>query len=107
MLRDKYTTTQKNGANFISLRFLRLIFGLKAHAIGALFLGRVTLMGSDCNAVQRAIILSIAVVCALGNRAFDALICVCVHFPSTSDNEYGALRPYLLLTEGAEFIQKF
>ena len=36
-------------------------------------------MGADHDPVQRAVVLVLAVVCALGNGAFDALVGIAVH----------------------------
>ena len=51
----------------------------EGHAVGALILGGVLLMGANLNALQRAVIGIAAVVSALGNGTFDALVGVTVH----------------------------
>ena len=48
-------------------------------AVGALVHGRVGLVGADQNLVQGAVVLTLAVVCALLNGTFDGLICIAVH----------------------------
>ena len=48
-------------------------------AVGALIHGGICLMGTNHNAVQRAVVLSIAVVCAGLDGTFDALVCMAVH----------------------------
>lgn len=56
----------------------RLLTG-KGHAVGALLNCGVGLMGADNDLVQRAIVLQIAVVCALTYGALDRLICMTAH----------------------------
>ena len=48
-------------------------------AVGALVHGGVTLVGSDQNTVQSTVVCITAVVCALLNGAFDALVCFTIH----------------------------
>ena len=48
-------------------------------AVGALILGGICLMGAHQNVVQGAIICIVAVVCALGNGTFNALVRTAVH----------------------------
>ena len=48
-------------------------------AVGALVLSGICLMGSHQDAVQRAVVLAVAVVCTLLNGAFDALVCIAAH----------------------------
>ena len=48
-------------------------------AVGALVHGGVCLVGTDHDPIQRAVVLVLAVVCALGNGAFDALVGIAVH----------------------------
>ena len=48
-------------------------------AVGALIHGGVHLMGAHQNAIQGAIVLAVAVVCALLHGAFDALVGVAFH----------------------------
>jgi len=52
--------------------FLDLL--LKGHAIGALFHGRVGLMGANHDLFQRTVGLSVAMVSALGDGALNALV---------------------------------
>ena len=48
--------------------------------VGALILSGICLMGTNQDAIQRAVVLVVAVVCTLLDGAFDALICMTVHF---------------------------
>ena len=48
-------------------------------AVGALIHGGIGLMGAHQDAVQRAVVLVLTVVCALMDGAFDALIGVAFH----------------------------
>ena len=48
-------------------------------AVGTLILSRICLMGTNQNAVQRAVVLTVAMICAGLDGAFDALVCVAVH----------------------------
>ena len=57
-------------------RFLLLTEG---HAVGALLLSGVRLMGTHQDAIQRAVVCLVAVMCTLGNGALDALIGITVH----------------------------
>ena len=59
-----------------ALESLLLAEGL---AVGTLILSGVGFMGAHQNAIQRAVVLAVAVVCARLNGAFDALICIAVH----------------------------
>jgi len=63
-------------------RFLLLAEGL---AVGALILSRICLMGAHQDSVQRAVILGITVVSAGLDGAFNALVCMTVHFSSSFD----------------------
>ena len=47
----------------------------EGHAVGALVDGRVRLMGADADAIEGTVILASAVVAALGDMAFDAVVC--------------------------------
>ena len=55
------------------------LFLFKGHTVGALVHGGVGLMGTHHDPLQRAVVLSVAVVSALGNGAFDALVGMTVH----------------------------
>ena len=57
-------------------RFLLLAEGF---AVGALIHGRILLMGAHQDSIQGAVVFGIAVVSALLNGAFDALVCLVVH----------------------------
>ena len=48
-------------------------------AVSALIHGRIGFMGAHQDAVQRAVVLGIAMVCAGLDGAFDALISMAVH----------------------------
>ena len=48
-------------------------------AVGALILGRIGLMGTHQDPVQRAVVLAVAVVGAGLDGAFDTLVCMAVH----------------------------
>ena len=48
-------------------------------AVGALVHGGVSLMGADHDAVQRAVVLGVAMVSALLDGTLDALVCMTVH----------------------------
>ena len=48
-------------------------------AVGALIHGRIALVGAHQNPVQRTVVLVLAVVCALMDGAFDALVGIAVH----------------------------
>jgi len=48
-------------------------------AVGALVHGRILLMGAHQNLVQRAVVLALAMMGALLDSTFDALVCIIVH----------------------------
>ena len=48
-------------------------------AVGALILSRIRFVSAHQNAVQRAVVLTVAVVSTGLNGAFDALVCIVVH----------------------------
>ena len=48
-------------------------------AVGALIHSRIAFMGADQNSVQRAVVLSIAVISAGLNGTLDALVCIVIH----------------------------
>ena len=58
------------------LSLLALTEGL---AVGALIHGRIGLVGAHKDSIQRAVVGIAAVVCALLDGAFDALVCILVH----------------------------
>ena len=47
--------------------------------VGALILSRIGFVGADQNAIQRAVVLSIAVISAGLNGTLDALVCIVIH----------------------------
>ena len=51
-------------------------------AVGALIHGGIHLVGTHQNPIQGAVVLSVAVVSALLDSAFDALVCMTVHINS-------------------------
>ena len=51
----------------------------EGHAVGALVLGGVALMGAHHDAVQGAVVLLFTMVCALVYGAFDGLVGMTVH----------------------------
>ena len=51
----------------------------EGHAVGALILGGVSLVGAHTDLVQRAVVLIFAVVCAGAHGAFDGLVGMAVH----------------------------
>ena len=48
-------------------------------AVSALILSRICLVGTHQNAVQRAVVLAVAVICAGLYGAFDTLVCIVIH----------------------------
>ena len=60
--------------------FLLLAEGL---AVGALVHCRIGFVGTHHNAVQAAVVLSVAVMCTLGHGAGDALVGMTVHVSSS------------------------
>ena len=56
-----------------------LLFLPEGLAVSALIHGGVGLMGAHQNLVQRAVVFAVAVVCALLDSTFNALVCVTVH----------------------------
>ena len=56
------------------------LFLTEGLAVGALIHGGVTLMSADQNTVQSAVVCVAAVVSALLNSTFDALVCLAIHF---------------------------
>ena len=66
--------------------FLSLAEGL---AVRALVLSGICLVGTHQNPIQRAVVLAVAVICALLNGAFDALICVAIHNVLPPSFEFG------------------
>ena len=61
-------------------------------AVGTLVHSRVALVGAYQNAVQGAVIYIVAVVGALVNSAFDALVCVVVHNSSSFFGDEDSMR---------------
>lgn len=57
---------------------------VEGHAVGALVLGGIALVGANQNGIQRAVVLGSAVVGALAYGTLDALVGVTVHKRSSS-----------------------
>ena len=55
------------------------LFLTEGHTVGALILGGIPFVSTNQNALQRAEVRFVAVVCALMHSAFDALIGIAVH----------------------------
>ena len=62
-----------------TLTFQENLLLAEGHAVGALVLGGVGLMGAYKDLVQGAVVGLVAVMGTLGNGALDALICFAVH----------------------------
>ena len=56
-----------------------LLLLAEGHAVRALIHGRIGLMGADHNPLQRTVVGLIAMMGALLDSAFDALVCIAVH----------------------------
>ena len=72
-------------------------------AVGAGIHSRIYFMCANLNAVQRAVVLILAVVCALGNSTLDAFVCVTVH----SQFLLFSVSKLVWLADGIPFIQNF
>ena len=55
------------------------LFLTEGHTVGALILGGIPFVSTNQNALQRAVVSFVAVMCALMDSTFDALICIAVH----------------------------
>ena len=73
--------------------FSRLLLA-EGHAVGALILGRIGLMGANQDLVQGAVICLVTVVSALGHSAGNALVHIGVH-SVTSFVGFGFSIPYI------------
>ena len=58
---------------------LRKLFFAEGFTVGALIHGGVLLVGAHQNAVQRAVVFRVAVIGALFDGAFDALVGMAIH----------------------------
>ena len=58
---------------------VNILFLTEGHAVGALILGGVSLMGTDQDALQRAVIRFVAVMGTLMNGTLDALVGIAIH----------------------------
>ena len=72
---------EKNAAAFLPPQELLLL--AEGLAVGALVLGGVVFVGTHQDPVQGAVVLGIAVVSAGLDGAFNALVCMTVHFSSS------------------------
>lgn len=54
----------------------KLLFQFKRLTVGTLVHSRVEFVGTNGNAVKRAVVLILAMVCALLDSTFDALVCM-------------------------------
>ena len=55
------------------------LFFTERHAISALILRRIALVGTNQNSLQRAVVCFVAVMCALMNSTLNTLVCIAVH----------------------------
>ena len=55
------------------------LFLAEGHAVSALVLGGICLVGAHQNALQGAEVCFVTVICALMNSAFNALVCFAIH----------------------------
>ena len=53
----------------------------EGHAVSTLIHSRVTLVGANQDLIQGAIVLAVAMVCAVLDGAFNALVCMAIHNP--------------------------
>ena len=58
--------------------FLQLLLA-EGLAVGALLQSGILLVGAHQNLVQGTVVGAVAMVCALLNGAFDALVCIVIH----------------------------
>ena len=65
----------------------KLLFQFKRLTVGTLVHSRVEFVGTNGNAVKRAVVLILAMVCALLDSTFDALVCVGSTFLYNYTNE--------------------
>ena len=59
------------------------LLSAEGHTVGALVHGGVTFVSADQDTVQSAVVCILAVVSALMNGAFNALICLAIHVCSS------------------------
>ena len=77
------------------------LFLAEGHAVGALVNGRIGLVGAYQDFVQRAVVCVLAMVSALRNGAFNALVYIAVHMLSSFCLGYAQYAP------GKAFYAKF
>ena len=70
--------SQKENAATSAAAFDSLLLA-EGLTVGALILSGICLMGTNQNTIQRAVVLTVTVICAGLNGAFDALVCIVVH----------------------------
>ena len=78
MIPANFVPVKKKAAAWGCHGGIKLLFP-EGHAVGTLVHGGIGLVGAHQNPVQGAVVLIFAVVCALMNSAFDALVCVAIH----------------------------
>ena len=69
---------KKNCGGYCRRVSISLLF-TEGLAVGALVHGGVLLVGAYHDAIQRAVVLGIAMVCTLLNGALNALVCMAIH----------------------------
>jgi len=72
-------STKSAAANCHRTHAKRILLSAEGLAVGALIGSRIFFMGANQDPVQRAVICLIAMVGALLDGAFDALVCILVH----------------------------
>ena len=70
--------SQKENAATSAAAFDSLLLA-EGLTVGALILSGIRFMGADQNAIQRTVVLAVAMICALLNGTLDALVCMAVH----------------------------
>ena len=68
----------------------------EGHAVGALVHGGIHLMGANQNLVQGAVVLVAAVMGALLDGTFDALVCMTVHRKASFEIGFGNSMAFIL-----------
>ena len=62
-----------------TLTFQENLLLAEGHAVGALILGRIALVGTNTDLVQGAVVLVFTMMGTLVDSTFNALVCVVVH----------------------------
>ena len=63
----------------LPLFFRTALLLAEGHAVSALVLGGICLMGTHHDLIQRAVVLLIAMMCTLADSAFDGFVGMAVH----------------------------